>query len=82
MKCIKPEGEKTTEAAKYHHFYLPVIIPGKLYVARLVGEDFNDSTESTLFNDSTESTLIDVKLCDVITAAKKVHPLQPHKATC
>lgn len=73
MKCIKPEGEKTTEAAKYHHFYLPVIIPGKLYVARLVGEDFNDSTESTL---------IDVKLCDVITAAKKVHPLQPHKATC
>ena len=65
MKWIKPEGEKTTEAAKYHYFYLPVTIPGKLYVAHIVGEDFNDSTESTL---------IDVKLCDVIIAKKGTSP--------
>lgn len=47
--------------ARYHHFYLPIKVRDKLYTARIVGEEMNDSKRIKP---------IDVKLYDVIIAKK------------
>ena len=47
--------------ARYHHFYLPIKVRDKLYTARIVGEEMNDSKKIKP---------IDVKLYDVIIAKK------------
>lgn len=61
-KYFQKVEEYTGEGVfKYHNFYLPIKVQNKFYVARIVGEEWNDSKRIKP---------IDVKLYDVIIAKK------------
>ncbi|WP_329758876.1 hypothetical protein [Allisonella histaminiformans] len=61
-KYFQKVEEYTGEGVfKYHNFYLPIKVQDKFYIARIVGEEMNDSKRIKS---------IDVKLYDVIIAKK------------
>ena len=77
-KYFQKVEEYTGEGVfKYHNFYLPIKVQNKFYIARIVGEEMNDSKRIKP---------IDVKLYDVIIAKKRYilysHTRRPESREC